>query len=143
MSISISDEERARLDEQLKALDTAESKVRYARAPFDEAIAGIEEARAVLLDPVGGEIAGHCENCGRLLFRGEQGSAPFEDETGIIFCAAHGMTYGDLLEAIKDEEEIDDADPDAAARRRDGRELVNDHLAGGGELTDLTPTYAL
>lgn len=147
MMREISIEERATIAARLAGIaaviDLEEKRLRPLEEqmrPIKDAIAAAEERRELLLEEHGVEIAGFCEHdgCGRLIFVGEQGSRPYADETDVVFCADHAMTYDDLkrhwedLDADKDHGEEGEMRTAALA-------LVASHIADGGSLDDKIP----
>lgn len=146
---ALTTERREEFAKEWAALDAREAEIEAARAPieaqlrpFIEQSIEVEAEREALTKQYGAEYCGKCEHCGKPLFFGDQGSRPYEDETGIIFCAEHGMTYGDLKESWEHVPAEED-DEDHAESRKHALAMVESHLAAGGALTDLTPPYEL
>lgn len=131
------------------ALDARDAEIEAARKPIDEQLRPficqameVEEAREALIEKVGADFVGRCETCDKPLFEGDQGSRPYQDESGIVFCADHGMTYADLQQSWTDIPASED-DEDQAESRKQALAMVDGHVASGGALTDLVPTYEL
>lgn len=123
------------------AISAAEEAARPARAalkPFQDEIDRSREARELYLDGLGVEVAGTCETCGKLLFCGEPGQRPFDDDSEIIVCAEHGMTYGNLRSHWQ-EDWVDESDSYHVEGRAAALKAVDDHLAAGGSLDDIIP----
>lgn len=146
---SLTTEQRQEFMEVWEALDRRDAEIEAARKPIDDQLRPfieqsmeVEEEREALTEKFGAEFVGKCEQCDKPLFAGDQGSHPYEDESGIIFCAAHGMTYGDICQNWADTPTSGD-DEDQAESRKHAMAMVDAHLAAGGELTDLVPTYEL
>jgi hypothetical protein len=119
----------AALREQIAALDKADAALDKAMKPFRAAQREIVAARELLLEAHQAEVAGVCEECGKILFAGEQGHSCAEGE---LFCSAHAPTYGDWQAQLDDEARAGDEDGTVA----EGRRTIADHLAGGGNLGD-------
>lgn len=143
---NLSAEQRQEFMAEWSALDTRDTEIEAARKPIDEQLrpfidqaAEVEERREELIERYGAEFVGKCESCGKPLFSGDQGSHPYEDEFSIVYCAEHGLTYGDLRSSWSEPGLYDEDDE----RRTDALKMVDDHLAAGGALTDLCPTYEL
>jgi hypothetical protein len=146
---TLTDEQRQEFVKAWLALDARDAEIQKARAPIDAQLRPfilqameVEEAREALIDGIGTDFIGKCESCGKPLFSGDQGSRPYGDETSIIFCAEHGMTYADLLQSWKDTPVADD-DEERADMRAIALVMVETHVNAGGALTDLVPPYEL
>ena len=119
------------LKEQLAKLDKAESALRIARLPFDDAIEGIDDARQSILDAHDTDIAGRCVGCGDLLLVGDKGSRCFEGE---LLCEGCSYSWADVKDQW-DRGEREDAD-DAEARAA-FMASYDAHIASGGNPDDL------
>ena len=147
--VEISSETRAAIKAKFLEFETSIARIEETARPFREALKPflnqlheLYAAREVFFDEHGVEVAGKCEHCEKLLFVGEPGSRPYSDEADIIFCAAHGMTYGNAKSNWEDNDPADD-DEDQVEARVATLKLVEDHIAAGGALTDLMPVGTL
>lgn len=145
---TISEEKRAEIAVRLATFACQQAEVTKSMEPLCAALAplidqeaAIDDEREAFLESEGVEVAGTCDTCGRLLFAGERGSQPWEDESLITYCAEHAMTYGDLKRHWSVENPPrDDEDPDDAEHRETVLKWVADHVAGGGSLDDKVTT---
>lgn len=138
----LTEAERTALDNQLHALKRLEDAVDAARKPIErllkplgEVQLEIDEQREVLLERAGVEVVGRCETCLKLLIVGDKGNRPYSDETEIVYCAEHAMTFGNLKAHWERSDPTND-DGDEAEQRIDELALVENHVARGGALTD-------
>lgn len=145
----LTNEQRQEFSAAWAALDARDEAIAEARKPIDEQLRPfieqsmrVEEEREALIEKFDAEFAGKCEHCGKPLFFGDKGSRPYDDESGIIYCAEHGMTYADLQQSWTDIPVSQD-DDDQAESRKQALALVERHVAQGGALTDLIPPYTL
>ncbi len=123
--------------ERRSAVVEEEMKPLQARlVPSQKRLDEIEGEREAYLEQFEDDIAGKCETCGKLLFVGEPGQRPHDDDPGIIYCALHGMTFADVLEAWRGAGELDEYQ---MKDRDNARKSVDDHVANGGLLSDIMP----
>lgn len=137
---SITDEQRkaiaSRLNEfavEERIVEEAAAPIRAQLAPFIKETERIDDARTEYLAGLGVDIAGTCQRCGRLLFEGDKGGRPYIDERDAVYCWEHAMTYGDLRAGWQDRDPDDD---EYAENRAAALELVEAHVASGGNLFD-------
>ncbi len=119
---------RMALQEQLDALEAAQRALDEVMRPFLEAQSRIINARELLIEQHGAEIAGRCETCNRVLFTGEQGH---QCEDGPLLCAEHAPTWGDFKRMIAEgAKHLEQDQVDAIAK------TIAEREAAGGSLDD-------
>ncbi|MFN3624402.1 MAG: hypothetical protein ACK4TP_10105 [Hyphomicrobium sp.] len=139
--MTLTNEQRAKLDGELKALDQLEGSVQAQLAPLQEMLRNVESIRAQTLERYGIEDdpVGHCEGCEMLLLPGDLGHRCGD---GPVLCADCAPTWGDLKKQITEPSIIDGSAPDLDEEAEDGiaprdkLAAVEAHVAGGGSLDD-------
>lgn len=126
-AVKITDEVRASIAEQMKALDDAGAEISKLIEPLRRASDGIEAARILLLDSHGVEIADTCEGCSKILFVGEMGHVCGDGPT---LCEACSPTWADCLTQLS--EPSDDSEDEA--ERQESIKAVQAQIdAGNGD----------
>lgn len=125
-----------------KRLDDLSTPLRSLLAPYEEMERIIDGVEAHILDAHDVEIAGTCQHCGRLMFCGEMGYRFDIEDNGIVYCEAHGITYGDLQEHWASTPADVDSEEEAEAREC-AREMTRHHIESGGSLADRVPPEIL
>lgn len=127
----MSDDTRAQLRAQIKALETSISVLEVARSPFDAAISAVCDVKESLLDHHEAEIAGTCEGCAKIILAGDIG---YRDDD-VTLCETCAPTWGDCKEQTEAALNLD-PDDDDRTHLHAFLARVAAHVAGGGSLSD-------
>lgn len=121
--VTLTDSERAELQQSLAVIEAAQGKISEAMAPLRTAYEALQEVHYRLTEKYP-DIAGTCVGCDRLLFAGEQGHRYADDP---ITCAACAPTWRDVKdtiekkpEAYEESEDLEAASAAVAAHEADG-----------------------
>ncbi len=137
MTTKLSEEQREKLDGELKALKALENGIRKQREPFDRMLRDVEGLVAQTLERYGvdGDPIGHCESCETLLVPGDLGCNCVD---GPVLCADCAPTWGDLKKQLENPiVTIDlDVEDEKGVPPREHMATIAAHIAGGGSLDD-------